>query len=258
MSHDPFVHYYEQKSVSPEQIAHFYRLRDLLLRAVRERGDRDPATLRVADIGCNAGTFSMLFAEAGCTVEGIDINEELVRIGNERAQQAGLSIQLQAGSATSLPWSDASFDIVAMPELLEHVEDWQSCLSEAARVLRPGGVLYVSTTNRLCPKQQEFDLPLYSWYPGWVKRRCERLATTTRREWVSHAEFPAVHWFDPYSLGTTFRRLGLTPIDRFGIWEEFSDDPRKMRIGKTLRIIPPLRLAGHIATPSTILLGRKN
>lgn len=255
MSGDPFVDYYEKKSVAPELTEHFQRLRDLLLRAMREKGD--PAALRIADIGCGAGTFSTIVAEAGCTVEGIDINEDLVRIGNERAWEAGLSIRLQAGSATSLPWPDASFDIVAMPELLEHVGDWKSCLTEAARVLRPGGVLYVSTTNRLCPVQQEFDLPLYSWYPGWLKRHCVRLATTTRREWVSHAEFPAVHWFDPYSLGATFRSLGLTPIDRFGIWAEFSDDSRKVRIGKVMRAIPPLCLAGHLATPNTVLLGRK-
>jgi 2-polyprenyl-3-methyl-5-hydroxy-6-metoxy-1,4-benzoquinol methylase len=53
-------------------------------------------------------------------------------------------------------------DVCLLPELLEHVADWQSCLNEAARVLRPGGLLYLSTTNVLCPRQQEFNLPLYS------------------------------------------------------------------------------------------------
>ena len=71
-------------------------------------------------------------------------------------------------------------DVCLLPELLEHVADWQSCLKEAPRVLRSGGLLYLSTTNVLRPRQEEFNLPLYSWYPGPLKRYCERLAMTTR------------------------------------------------------------------------------
>lgn len=255
MGDNPFVDYYEKKSISPELIEHFYRLRDLLLDAMP--GLNDPSSLRVADIGCGAGTFSMIIADSGCSVQGIDINEDLVRIGNERALKAGVPVELHCGSATSLPWEDATFDIVAMPELLEHVPDWETCLTEASRVLRRGGILYISTTNRLCPSQQEFSLPLYSWYPGWLKQHCVKLATTTHRAWVNHASYPAVHWFDPYFLGSAFRSIGLTPIDRFGIWAELANDPRKKRIGKIMQRIPPLRLLGHIVIPDTILLGRK-
>lgn len=255
MGHDPFVEYYEKQSASPEMVEHFHRLRDVLLIAMRGRGDG--SRLRVADIGCGPGAFSTVMAQAGCEVEAIDINEALVRIGNERARTAGMAITFHTGSAESLPWPTASFDIVAMPELLEHVPGWQACLAEAARVLKRAGVLYLSTTNRLCPVQQEFSLPLYSWYPGWLKRRCLALAMTTRREWVNYATFPAVNWFDPYSLGAALRGLGLVPIDRFAMWAEFSTDRRKRRIGRAMGAIAPLRFLGHVLSPGTMLIGRK-
>jgi 2-polyprenyl-6-hydroxyphenyl methylase/3-demethylubiquinone-9 3-methyltransferase len=178
-------------------------------------------------------------------------------IARERARQAGLEIDLVAGSATSLPWPDASFDIVAMPELLEHIAEWRSCLKEAARILAPGGILYISTTNRLCPVQQEYSLPLYSWYPGWLKRRCEALAVTTRRDWVNHATYPAVNWFDPYSLRAEFRSLSMAPWDRFDMLADYSDSPAKRRVGRLVRAVPPLRFLGHILSSGTALAGRK-
>lgn len=255
MSHDPFVDYYEKQSISAEMVEHFYRLRDLLLAASRGRGSEGP--LRVADIGCGAGAFGAIMARAGCVVEGIDINESLIRIARERMAQQGLSIRFHCGSAESLPWPDASFDVVAMPELLEHVPGWQTCLAGASRILRRDGVLYLSTTNRLCPVQQEFTLPLYSWYPGWLKRRCLALAKTSHREWVNHAEFPAVNWFDPYSLGAELRRLGMMPIDRFGMWATLSENSRKRQIGAVVRSVAPLRFLGHVFSPGTMLIGRK-
>lgn len=255
MANDPFVEYYEKQSASREMVEHFHRLCELLLAAMRGQVEGRP--LRVADIGCGAGAFSVIMASAGCEVEGIDINEPLIRIARERVRAAGLPITFHIGSAESLPWPDASFDIVAMPELLEHVPAWKRCLAEAGRILRRNGVLYVSTTNRLCPVQQEFSLPLYSWYPGWLKTRCLRLAMTTRRQWVNHATYPAVTWFDPYSLGATLRSLGMTPLDRFAMWAEFSQDERKRRIGRALRVVGPLRFLGHVLSPGTMLIGRK-
>lgn len=255
MDRDPFVDYYEKQSASADMAEHFHRLRDLLLSAMNGRVADRP--LRVADIGCGAGAFSAVMAKAGCIVESIDINEALVRIGGERAKEVGLPITFHIGSAESLPWPDASFDIVAMPELLEHVPGWRACIAEAARILEPGGVLYVSTTNRLCPVQQEFSLPLYSWYPGWLKRRCLELAMTTHREWVNHAQYPAVNWFDPYSLGTVLRSLDMEPIDRFAMWAEFSTDRRKQRIGGLGLAFAPFRFLGHVLSSGTTMIGRK-
>ena len=83
-----------------------------------------------------------------------------------------------------------------------------NCVREAARVLKRGGVLYLSTTNVLCPVQEEFELPLYSGTRRPFKRRYQRLALTTRPELVNHARYPAVHWFSYYGLRDHLRGSG--------------------------------------------------
>jgi ubiquinone/menaquinone biosynthesis C-methylase UbiE len=123
----------------------------------------------VADVGCNAGTQSLLWAELGHRVHAVDVNQPLLELARERARNCGSEIELLLGSAVSLPFPDRSIDICLAVELLEHVEDWQSCLREFTRVLRPRGVLFMTTTNKLCPVRQEFNLPLYSWYPKGLK-----------------------------------------------------------------------------------------
>ena len=76
-------------------------------------------------------------------------------------------------------------------------------------MLRPGGVLYLRTTNRLCPIQAEFSLPLYAWHPRSMKRYCERLAVTTRPGIANYARYPAVHWFSYFQLKEYLTQLGL-------------------------------------------------
>jgi 2-polyprenyl-6-hydroxyphenyl methylase/3-demethylubiquinone-9 3-methyltransferase len=255
-SDSDFVAYYEQASLSAETRARFEAVRDKVL-ALIARG-RPPGTrLKVADIGCGAGSQAALWAQLGHEVSGLDVNEALVAIAARRAAAAGLPIRFDVGTATALPYGDASLDVCLLPELLEHVEDWESCLREAARVLKSGGVLYLSTTNVLCPVQQEFDLPLYSWYPGPLKRRYERLAVTTRPELVNHARYPAVHWFSFYGLRDYLGRLGFECRDRFDMVDETrAGAPGRIAL-RAIRTLAPLRWLGHVATPYSVVFAIK-
>jgi 2-polyprenyl-6-hydroxyphenyl methylase/3-demethylubiquinone-9 3-methyltransferase len=253
---DPFVEYYEKQSVSPESFARFGRVLELMLR-MRATLGLTTARLDVVDIGCNAGTQSFMWAERGHAVHGLDINAPLLEIARRRGRDRGLDIDFREGTATSLPWPDASMDVCLMPELLEHIPEWEPCLAEAARVLRPGGVIYLSTTNRLCPRQMEFELPLYGWYPRRLKRRYERLAVTTRPELVNHAKFPAVNWFTPYELRRQLARLGFRTWDHFD-WIDGRQRGRAVAVPLALiRAIPPLRWLAHVATPYTMVLGAR-
>jgi len=255
-SNPNFVAYYEQQSLSPQTYARFRTVRDKLLRLVATTGS-GPHALKVVDIGCGAGSQSQLWAKLGHEVIGLDINEALIDTARRRAADARLDIQFDVGSATRLPLADHSMNVCLLPELLEHVEDWEKCLSEACRVLKPGGLLYLSTTNALCPVQQEFDLPCYSWYPGFLKRRYEKLAMTTRPELVNYARYPALHWFTFYQLAEHLGQYGLQCMDRFDMIEiqTLSVGPRI--VVWLARRIPPLRWIGHMMTPSTIVFAVK-
>jgi 2-polyprenyl-6-hydroxyphenyl methylase/3-demethylubiquinone-9 3-methyltransferase len=125
-------------------------------------------------------------------------------------------------------------------------------------VLRPGGLLYLSTTNRLCPVQQEFNLPLYSWYPPFLQRRYVRLAMTTRPDYANHAKYPAFHWFTFYGLRRALRRRGIERcLDRFDLAAARGRGGAKGAALALIRAVPLLRFAAHCATASTRIAGLK-
>jgi ubiquinone/menaquinone biosynthesis C-methylase UbiE len=255
-SHDEFYQYYAKASSTPEARQRFRLIRNTVLRVQQQRwGDR---TYEVADIGCGAGTQSMLWAELGHRVFGLDVNRPLLDLARERANQNHYQIDFRLGSATSLPLPDESVDICLAVELLEHVADWTSCLNEFARILRPKGVLFLSTTNKLCPRQAEFTLPLYSWYPAPAKRYCERLAFTTRPQIANYAKYPAVNWFSYYSLRKALKERGFeTVMDRFDLIDTTKKGIIANAVVASVGAFPPFRLLGHVATEGTAVLGLK-
>ena len=254
---DPnFLAYYEEASLSEATLQRFRNVRDKSLTLLAARG-RDVTRLRVADIGCGAGTQSILWAELGHSVTGLDVNAPLVEVAQQRAVQRGLSVDFRVGTATALPLQNSSFDVCLLPELLEHVADWESCLREAARSLEMGGLLYLSTTNALCPVQDEFNLPLYSWYPRFAKRYCERLAVTTRPSLANYAKYPAVNWFTFYRLRDYLAPLGFDCLDRFDMIDMNAMRAPLRSLVTVARSIGPARFFGHMMTPGTSLFAIK-
>jgi ubiquinone/menaquinone biosynthesis C-methylase UbiE len=255
-THESFYDYYAKESQTDEAKQRFRRVRDNILRIIANEGRADQA-LDVVDLGCGAGTQSMLWAEMGHVVHAVDINEPLVALGRERAAKAELSIDFRTGLATSLPWPDESADVCIALELLEHVADWRSCLNECVRILRPGGALFLTTSNRLCPVQAEFNLPLYSWYPSALKHHFERMAVTTRPDLANYAKYPAVNWFTYYGLRDVLSSSGFRCLDRF----EMMDLPEKGALARSIvammRWFPPLRGLGHVCTRGTRILALK-
>jgi len=254
---DRFVDYYAEQSQSPETMGRFRAIRDVVMRC-RRRAGLSTGDLDVADVGCGAGTQSIMWAIEGDRVHGMDINEKLVELARERARQQGATADFRIGSATRLPWESTSMDVCLLPELLEHVTDWEPCIDEAVRVLRPGGTLYISTTNWLCPKQQEFELPMYSWYPPPLKRYYEKLAVTTRGDLVNHAKYPAVHWFSFFGLRRELLARGMSDAwDRFDIMDLDSKSGLSKAVVGAVRAIYPLRVLAHVATPYTVVVAVK-
>lgn len=97
------------------------------------------------DVGCGAGRLTRLLAAAGARASGIDVNPAVIRRAIARAREDGADIEFAEGRAEALPWPDARFDVVVFSNSLHHVEAdrMERALAEAARVLRPEGLLYV-------------------------------------------------------------------------------------------------------------------
>jgi ubiquinone/menaquinone biosynthesis C-methylase UbiE len=255
-THPDLYDYYANESESESTVRRFKGVQGAVLRVAAANRMREP--LDVADVGCGAGTQARLWSEHGHRVYGLDVNEPLIELARSRAKQSRLNVHFEVGTATALPWADASMDVCLLPELLEHVVDWQACLYEAARVLRPGGLLYVSTTNVLCPKQQEFDLPLYSWYPGPLKRYCERLAVTSWPRIANYAKYPAVNWFSFYRLQAFLKPLGFGCLDRFELMDLTGRGKLLTIASHIVRGSRLMRFLGHVATPGTSLVAVKS
>ena len=254
-SHKSFYDYYAKQSLSDATMQRFAGVAQSVMRMRGESADEGP--LDVVDIGCGAGAQSRLWTDRKHRYLGIDINAPLIALAKQRAIADGTSARFEVASATQLPYDDASFDICLVPELLEHVQDWQSCLNEAVRVLRPGGTLYVSTSNWLCPKQAEFNLPMYSWYPGFVKRYVERRSVTDWPEVANFAKYPAVHWFSYYQLRRYLRPHGFQCADRFDVMRLDNKSALQRLIVKLVKNFPPVRLLGQMLTAGTVIVATR-
>lgn len=177
--------------------------------------------LRVLDLACGTGTHSVAFSDRGFEVTALDFDLGLLRAGRtlvrESAPEAG-DPAWTCGDACAIPYRDASFDLVFSNSLLEHVPDWRRVLAEVSRVLEPGGVFVMYTTNRTCPLQQEVNhFPFYPWLPDPIQRRVLAWIMEHRRDLVNFTDFPAVNWFTFGGMSRAFREAGLTPHDRLDL-----------------------------------------
>ena len=102
---------------------------------------------RVLDVGCGAGYGTAELAQTAREATGLDVSVEAVEYAQTHYER--VNVPFEVGSATEMPFADASFDLVVAFEVIEHLENWQQLLTEARRVLAPGGQLVVSTPNKL-------------------------------------------------------------------------------------------------------------
>ncbi|CAN5721065.1 hypothetical protein BH23GEM6_BH23GEM6_13740 [soil metagenome] len=100
---------------------------------------------RILDIGCGDAGVIIAFAEAGAKVAGLELDEKSLRRAIVRAEEHAVEATLAKGIAEALPFPDASFDVVILDNVLEHVKDRAGTLQEIRRVLRPEGLLYMVT-----------------------------------------------------------------------------------------------------------------
>lgn len=94
-----------------------------------------PGTGRLLDVGCGTGAHTAAFAELGWRVVGTDVSEQMLRFARRR------ELEVVCADAAALPFPDASFDAVVSVWTHTDVDDFAALVSEAARVLAPGGPL---------------------------------------------------------------------------------------------------------------------
>lgn len=147
----------------------------------------------VLEIGCGTGLVLARVAPHAARSVGVDLSAGMIR----QARARGLDVV--RGSATALPFRDASFDVVYSFKVLAHVPEIERALEEAARVTRPGGVM------------------LLEFYNPWSLRYLARRLAGARRIGRAHTEADVpTRWDSPRAI----RRMlpaGTELIDLRGV-----------------------------------------
>jgi SAM-dependent methyltransferase len=109
-----------------------------------------PVAGRILDDGCGGGGTAVSLAEESRLAVGLDLDARFRGSGTRLAGEKRIAnAGFVQGDGTRLPFRDGSYDLVFSHSVIEHVVSAEAYLAECARVLRPGGVLYLSTAPYL-------------------------------------------------------------------------------------------------------------
>jgi SAM-dependent methyltransferase len=167
---------------------------------------------RLLDVGTGDGTYALEAARRGADVTGLDSDLAMLAAARERARESSVPLTLEAGRAESLPFADASFDVVLAITVLCFVPDANAAVKEIARVLAPGGELVLGELARFsvwaARRRVRAWLGSATWRRAhfWTRRELVRLAESAGLE--TEVVRGAVH-FPPCGLAAR----ALAPID---------------------------------------------
>jgi len=130
--------------------AHLDRMDDTFVEsALRRLGARRP---RVLDIGTGTGAIPVKMAKLrdDLTIVGVDMAPNMLEQARLRARAAGLSrrVSFRKADTRHLPFADRTFDMVISNSLMHHLPDPAPALDELARVLKPGGAVFIRDLRR--------------------------------------------------------------------------------------------------------------
>lgn len=174
----------------------------------------------VLDIGTGAGVIASDIAARAKSVTSVDLHDERRVTKGYRFEQV---------SDEHLPFPDASFDVVVNNHVIEHVPNQQGQVDEIARVLRPGGLMYLATPNKFGPMDPHYKLPLISWLPRPLATAC--LRSLKKREWD-------IYPVSPWQL----RKLAAGKFSGENLTTDILKHPQKynMPAGITIRMLGSL------------------
>lgn len=156
--------------------------------------------LSLVDIGCGGGLISEPMARLGASVTGIDASETNIHVARLHAQGAGLAIDYRAATAEQLSLEGTQFDVVLALEIIEHVADIELFYDSLCHLVKPGGLLILSTLNRTA-KSYALGIIGAEYVLRWLPK-----GTHTWSKFIR-----------PSEMARSLRQRGLTVLDTCGI-----------------------------------------
>ncbi len=182
------------------------------MRALVEHLPKPPA--RVLDVGGGPGRYAIALAGRGHQVTLLDLSANLLAVARERAAEARVTLDDYVhGNALDLTaFGRDSFDTVLLMGPLYHLltpADRRRAVRQAARVLRPGGLLFASFISRYAPFR---DVAKYE--PEWLVQHAGKAAKLLTTGTLPSPEgFTDAHFAHPSEIRPLFRATGLSVVD---------------------------------------------
>lgn len=181
-------------------------LRDQLIRHFSGLAALDGASatplnnLSLVDIGCGGGLISEPMARLGAQVTGIDASDININVAQLHAKASGVTVDYRATTAEQLAIEGRQFDVVLALEIVEHVAQVDLFYDAIVNLVKPGGVLIMSTLNRTA-KSYALGIIGAEYILRWLPK-----GTHTWSKFIK-----------PSEMAAALRRRGLTVEDTHGI-----------------------------------------
>lgn len=163
------------------------------------------------DLGCSTGGLLVAAAQAGggesAVLTGVDVALRWLAVGAVRLREHGIGATLICANAEALPFADSTFSALTATDLLEHLRDAPRAISEARRVLRPGGFTMWTSNNRQAPVPEPH---VRLWGVGWLPRARQARYVAWRRKDL-HPYPITLRSFG--EMGTLFGEAGFSEIE---------------------------------------------
>lgn len=156
--------------------------------------------LAVLDIGCGGGLLSEPMARLGAKVTGADATKENIGIAKAHATQTGLDIDYRTTTSEALAEAGETFDVVLAMEIIEHVADVPLFVQSCTRLVKPGGMMFISTINRTA---RAFALAI--------------VGAEYVLNWLPKGSHSYQKFLTPDEVTTLVTRNGLTVRDKAGV-----------------------------------------
>jgi len=136
----------------------------------------DLRDMRVLEFGCNLGGTAIVFAHLGAVVTAADIDPVATALAQANARRYGahdIAFSVLHGGTTSLPFDDATFDIVSCNSVVEYLapDQLETIAKELGRVLKEGGTVFVmGTSSRLAPREVHSRRYFVNYLPRFIDK----------------------------------------------------------------------------------------
>lgn len=203
------------------------------VRQIAAQHGRDPDApralegLRILDIGCGGGLLCEPMARLGATVTGADPDARTVAAARRHARGAGLDIDYRVAETETLRDAGETFDAILNMEVVEHAPRPQDFLTACAALLRPGGIMIVSTLNRTLASRL-FAIVGAEYILRWLP--------VGTHDWSK--------FVTPDELRAMLRKAGIDPVDCIGfvfnpLRRDWGLDPRRTEVNYAVAGVSP-------------------